>query len=124
MKHRQVINYFGEINTIIMKNVHDMQIIALEHAFLMLFFLYKDKPLFSFLCLNKRKLIDMDKSYKFYQKAVHAFKKAVLSVQKIEDIFLLKIKTTEDNIDVLFNILEHIFKTYLNFRNYTQNRKI
>ncbi len=104
----------------IMKNGHDIQITSLEHAFYNAVLLYKDKPCTHFLSLNKKKLIDLDKSYKFYQKIIHSFKEAVMSVQKTDNLFIFKIKGTEDSVDVVFNMLDYLFTTYLSFRNYEE----
>lgn len=110
---------FGKELKFVQKFGHDLEITSLEHAFLILFFLYKEKEMYSYMCLEKRKLLDLEKSCKFYYKIITLFKEGVLNNMLLEDIMIFKIKDTfyEDaNLNILADILVCIFKIYLEQR--------
>lgn len=119
---RNLINTtFGKEQKFLYKNGDDLEITALEHAFLMLFYIYKEKNMYSYMCLEKRKLIDSEKSCRFYHKAISYFKEGVLNSFLLDDLMIFKIKETgkndENYFEIIFDILHPLFRQYLYKRN-------
>lgn len=114
------ISTFGESDTFLYKLGHDIEVSSTEYAFLILFYLYKEKDMYSFMCLDKRKLIDLEKASKFYQKIIVLFKEAAINARKTENTILFTIKSTDLSVNqilILANILDSIFISYLRYRN-------
>lgn len=116
---------FGEFQKYIMKSGHDIEINASEHAFLILFYLYKEKDMYSYMCLERRKLIDLEKASKFYQKAVFLFKEAVLTANRVGKIVIFRVKNEDFSIDqiiILSDIITGMLRIYLTYRNETGSK--
>lgn len=110
---------FGEYEKFILKIGHDIEISSVEHAFLLLFYIYKDKGIYSYMSLENRKLVDVEKGAKFYQKTVQLFKDATLTSSKTGDICIFTVKgedLTVDQVTVVAGILSNMFRIYLAYR--------
>lgn len=117
---RQCTATFGEEDTLIYKNGHDIEITAVEHSFLILFYLYKEKDMFSYMCLEKRKLLDVEKVSKFYEKIVSIFKDSVLGATKAGNLAIFKVKSesfTNAQISAISYVLHRFLRIYLQYRN-------
>ena len=113
---------FGEEEKFVYKNGHDIEITAIEHSFLILFYLYKENDMFAYLCLEKRKLIDVEKVCKFYEKIVIIFKETILSASKAGNLGIFKVKSqgfTISQLSVLSYLLYQFIKIYLLYREET-----
>ncbi|ELA40978.1 uncharacterized protein VICG_02008 [Vittaforma corneae ATCC 50505] len=106
---------------------HDIEITSVEHAFLILFYLYREKDMHSYMCLDKRKLIDIEKATKFYQKIILLFKEAALCASRVGDVIIFPVKTDDlstGQIGVVSVILNSMFKMHLEYRNEAEQRII
>lgn len=111
---------FGMEYKFIYKNGHDLEVSALEHAFIACYYIYKDKEMYSYLCFKKRKLIDVEKGCKFYYKVISMFKEGISNSFSSNKAILFKIKehkgTPETNQSFYFELLNPLFKMYLSYR--------
>lgn len=118
---------FGQETKFVIKYGHDLELSAIEHAFLLLFYLYKGKEMYSYMCLEKRKLIDTGKSCKFYHKLISIFRETVLNSTKAEDIVVFQSKSGEydtSQLNVISHILFYFSKFYLSYRGMHKFRSI
>lgn len=116
---KQCCTTFGEEDKLIYKNGHDIEVSAVEHSFLILFYLYKEKDMYSYMCLEKRKLIDTEKISKFYEKIVAAYKDSVVGATRAGDLAIFKIKSDTFSIAQIasiFYVLHCFFRIYLRYR--------
>lgn len=110
---------FGEETKFIVKSGHDIEMSAIEHAFLIYFYLYKEKDTYAYTCLQKRKLMDFEKSCKFYHRVMSLFREAATTASKTGNLVFFKVKTSELNAgqrDVVSDILLYILRIYLQQR--------
>lgn len=110
---------FGEESKFIMKSGHDIEISAIEHAFLIYFYLYKEKDMYAYMCLQKRKLMDFEKSCKFYHKVISLFREAAITASKAESVVFFQIKAGELSLEqrnVISDILLYLLRIYLQQR--------
>lgn len=110
---------FGECDKFVFRQGHDIEITAVEHAFIIQFYMYKQRDTYAYMCLSKRKLIDIEKVSKFYQKTVILFKDATHCASKTEDACLFTLRCgdlTDDQVAVLGPIMDRMFKIYLGYR--------
>lgn len=111
---------FGTENKFIARFGHDIEISAIEHAFLILFHLYKNKEMYAYMCLENRKLIDQSKSCKFYHKLISIFRECVLNSTKTESIVVFKFKSNElleSQANLISEIIHYFLRIYLYKRN-------
>lgn len=110
---------FGEEEKFIYKNGHDIEISAIEHSFLILFYLYKEKDMFSYMCLEKRKLIDLERVCRFHDKIVSVFKETTLNASKIGNLAIFRLKTHDFSIHQISQIsyiLYQFLRIYLIYK--------
>lgn len=111
---------FGESEKFIMRQGHDIEITAVEHGFLILFYLYREKDIYGYMCLDRRKLIDITKACKFYQKMTQMYREAVLTASRVRNIVLFRIRNetfSTGQMSVISEILNSMFRIYLKYRN-------
>ncbi|KAM0680131.1 hypothetical protein GINT2_001827 [Glugoides intestinalis] len=110
---------FGEIEKFVMKQGHDIEITAVEHGFLILFYLYREKDIYGYMCLDRRKLIDITKASKFYQKMAQMFREAILTASRLREIVVFRIRNEAFSITqmtVISAIQNRMFRIYMRYR--------
>lgn len=110
---------FGEESKFVMKSGHDIEISAIEHAFLIYFYIYREKDMYAYMCLQKRKLMDFEKSCKFYHKVISLFREATTAASRTENMVFFQIKANElgkEQRDIISEILLHLLRIYLRQR--------
>lgn len=118
---------FGEYEKFVFKLGHDIEITSIEHAFLVLFYLYKEKNMYSYMCLDKRKLVDVEKATRFYQKIILLFKEATLSASRVEGVVIFTVKADDlsiDQISVVSEVLSPMFRIYLKYRDEAEQKVV
>lgn len=111
---------FGLTTKFVFKSGHDLEMTGVEHSFLLLFYMYKEKDIYSYMSLEKRKLIDLEKASKFYYKMIHLFKEGILTASRLKNTVVFKVKNEDFTVDqmvILSDVLKKLFKIYLKFRN-------
>lgn len=119
-----ILNTFGKENKFIYKSGHDIEVTALEHGFLINYYLFLSNDIYSYLCITKRHLIDSTFLIQFHSLVISLFKQGVTNSMKSKEVIVFKIREKdvigengEKDIHVLAEILFPLYKIYLNHRN-------
>ncbi|KAI5169682.1 hypothetical protein PAEPH01_0915 [Pancytospora epiphaga] len=107
---------FGTRDVFIFKSGHDLEIQAIEHALLVLFYLYRGRGLYGLLSMRKKKLIDVERAGRFYQNIIKLFKDGVTYHRNLKNVVVFQlrgVKVTEDEARILFGVLYRLFRRYI-----------
>lgn len=107
---------FGLTPSFIYRQGHSLEIGALEHAFVILFYLYKSRELFALLSLSRRRLIDPDKACHFYQGMVGLFTEAVQKHQRAERLLVFRLPSLRDPDGLIIGTIGRFIELYVRDR--------
>jgi len=109
---------FGEHEKFVLRLGHDIELSAVEHAFLVMFYMYRQRNMYAYMSLDKRKLVDLEKAARFYQKMVGLFKEATQCASRVGNVMIFGVKgeMTVEQAGVVGQILDQMFRVYLRYR--------
>lgn len=116
--------YFGTVDTPVLKHKHEFEIQGIEHFMLIAFYVHINKAMEGFLSLFNKNYYKNTKYIQFMELTMHLFKMLIKNIKKSENcmVFTLKlnayfyIKNTKE-IDVnLLHILDKMLKIYVKFK--------